>query len=52
MELHAIEDTIPEDTELFKYINKNFDIKYYYPSSRYGNKLIELFGINKKLDSF
>ena len=52
MELHAIEDTLPEDTDLFKYINKNFDTEFYYPPGTYGNNLIELFGVNKKLNSF
>ena len=52
MELHTIDNIPPEDTDLFKYIKKNFDTEFYYPSSRYGNKLIELFGVNKKLNSF
>ena len=46
-ELHIRDNIIPEKTELFKYICKNFETKYNYTSSSHGNKYIELFGTRK-----
>ena len=47
-ELHKVNNILPENTKLFKFIKENFEIKIVYPSLKsYGKDLVELFGIRK-----